>query len=275
MPADCRQGKGGWSGNFIRMHGIRKEAVKVLSRMPSAVDAGPYDLRTYLISIFLIWVHFCHVSSGGRVEAKKGTAFRGFGYHVSPSRRALTLIGGVKALKVGLSWRAPDNTQPLTSTLTHPSHSFSSHHASAHRRGTAQPTRHMTNHQPRAADDVAGMPRERRRSPGARHKQHAPTAPRRAIRPLLLLVALVNLAWSLYQLPVSRVLESRLCREHYAAHDPSALRPDGSVPEELCKVDEVQQRLGRIQGTVEALWVAGGRSLVGNFGCSRLVVGYC
>ncbi|KAG7283956.1 hypothetical protein NEMBOFW57_010314 [Staphylotrichum longicolle] len=115
----------------------------------------------------------------------------------------------------------------------------------------------MTDHQPRAADDIAGMPRERRRSPGARHKQHAPTAPRRAIRPLLLLVALVNLAWSLYQLPVSRVLESRLCREHYAAHDPSALPPDGSVPEELCKVDEVQQRLGRIQGTVEALWVAG------------------
>lgn len=133
----------------------------------------------------------------------------------------------------------------------------------------------MTDHQPRAADDVAGMPRERRRSPGARHKQHAPTAPRRAIRPLLLLVALVNLAWSLYQLPVSRVLESRLCREHYAAHDPSALRPDGSVPEELCKVDEVQQRLGRMQGTVEALWVAGGRSLVGHFGRSRSVVGYC
>ena len=121
----------------------------------------------------------------------------------------------------------------------------------------------MTNHPPPSADDVADMPQDRRRSPGARHKWPRPSAPRRAIRPLLLLVALVNLAWSLYQLPVSRVVESRLCREHYATHDPSALRPDGSVPEELCKIDDVQQRLGRIQGFMEALWVAGGTSLAG------------
>ncbi|KAK4124414.1 hypothetical protein N657DRAFT_572153 [Parathielavia appendiculata] len=84
-----------------------------------------------------------------------------------------------------------------------------------------------------------------------------PPAPRAAIRPLLVLVGLVNLAWSLYQLPVSRVVESRLCREHYAAHDPSVLHPDGSVSEELCKIDDVQRRLGRIQGVIEALWVAG------------------
>ncbi|KAK4243646.1 hypothetical protein C7999DRAFT_44591 [Corynascus novoguineensis] len=89
------------------------------------------------------------------------------------------------------------------------------------------------------------------------HQRSAPAAPRRAIRPLLLLVALVNLAWSLYQLPVSRVLESRLCREHYAAHDPSILQPDESIPEKLCKIDPVQQPLGRIQGMTEAAWVAG------------------
>ncbi len=124
-----------------------------------------------------------------------------------------------------------------------------------------QPSR--TSHPPTSADDVADMPQDRRRSPGARHKWSRPPAPRRAIRPLLLLVALVNLAWSLYQLPVSRVVESRLCREHYAAHDPSALRPDGSVPEELCKIDDVQQRLGRIQGVMETLWVAGGTGFAG------------
>ncbi|KAL2163556.1 hypothetical protein VTH06DRAFT_5614 [Thermothelomyces fergusii] len=90
------------------------------------------------------------------------------------------------------------------------------------------------------------------------HRHHrSPASARRAIRPLLLLVALVNLAWSLYQLPVSRVLESRLCREHYAARDPSVLRPDGSVPERLCKIDPVQKPLGRVQGTAEAAWVAG------------------
>jgi len=114
-----------------------------------------------------------------------------------------------------------------------------------------------------AAGNAAGrrmMAHPRHRSPGARPKPIPPhSAPRRAIRPLLLLVALVNLAWSLYQLPVSRVIESRLCREHYAVADPAVLRPDGSVPEELCKIDEVQQRLGWLQGVAEAEWVAGGR----------------
>ncbi|KAK3900419.1 hypothetical protein C8A05DRAFT_17270 [Staphylotrichum tortipilum] len=82
-------------------------------------------------------------------------------------------------------------------------------------------------------------------------------APRRAVRPLLALVALVNLAWSLYQLPVSRVVESRLCREHYAAHNPSVVGPGGEVPEGLCKVDEVQKGLGRVLGGMEVGWVAG------------------
>ncbi|KAL2140774.1 hypothetical protein VTI28DRAFT_3249 [Corynascus sepedonium] len=119
-----------------------------------------------------------------------------------------------------------------------------------------------------AASDVVEdiLAHQRRRSPGAQGARRrrifspataAPATPRRAIRPLLLLVALVNLAWSLYQLPVSRVLESRLCRAHYAAHDPSILQPDGSIPEKLCKIDPVQQPLGRIQGMTEAAWVAG------------------
>ena len=128
----------------------------------------------------------------------------------------------------------------------------------------------MTDTTPPAAGGAAAVPHHRRRSPGARHKRLPSPAPRRAIRPLLLLVALVNLAWSLYQLPVSRVVESRLCREHYAARDPSALRPDGSVPEELCKIDEVQRQLGGIQGVMEMSWVAGGTIFVGRCLGSRI-----
>ncbi|AEO60056.1 hypothetical protein MYCTH_2308878 [Thermothelomyces thermophilus ATCC 42464] len=109
----------------------------------------------------------------------------------------------------------------------------------------------MTETTPPAAGDPADVP------PPHPKYYRSPAASRRAVRPLLLLVALVNLAWSLYQLPLSRVLESRLCREHYAARDPSVLRPDGSVPEQLCKIDPVQQPLGRIQGMTEAAWVAG------------------
>ncbi len=105
-------------------------------------------------------------------------------------------------------------------------------------------------------------PHPRRRSdisPHPRGIQPHPS-PRHAIRPLLALVALVNLAWSLYQLPASRVIESRLCREYYAVHDPSVVGPGGEVPEGLCKVDEVQEGLGRLVGGVEVGWVAGGMS---------------
>ncbi|KAK3320376.1 major facilitator superfamily domain-containing protein [Cercophora scortea] len=81
--------------------------------------------------------------------------------------------------------------------------------------------------------------------------------PRRAVRRLLLLVALVSLSWSLYQLPLNRVIERRLCREYYTIHDPSVAEPDGTVREEFCKVEPVQQGLGRIQGVMETMWVVG------------------
>ncbi len=81
---------------------------------------------------------------------------------------------------------------------------------------------------------------------------------RRAIRGTLVLVALVNLSWSLYQLPLIRVVESRLCHDHYAATDPSVIPPHARVPEELCKIDSVQQALSRIQRVMETSWVAGG-----------------
>ncbi|KAM7203184.1 hypothetical protein V8F20_004126 [Naviculisporaceae sp. PSN 640] len=82
------------------------------------------------------------------------------------------------------------------------------------------------------------------------------------IRILFLLVALVSLAWSLYQLPLNRVVERRLCVEYYRDHEPSLWHGDGNgngneIPEEMCKVDEVQQGLGRIQGFMETGWVVG------------------
>lgn len=84
--------------------------------------------------------------------------------------------------------------------------------------------------------------------------------PRRTgIWALLALVLLVNLAASLYQLPVSRVIERRLCHEHYAVTDPSVIDKDGNVAEGLCKVDDVQQGLAWIQGTMETAWIVGGK----------------
>ncbi len=90
--------------------------------------------------------------------------------------------------------------------------------------------------------------------PGAR----ASLSAWRGIGPVLLLVILVNLSRSLYQLPLNRVIERRICREYYLEHDPSVLDPDGNVEEGLCKGDEIQQGLGWIQGVMETTWIAGG-----------------
>ncbi|KAB5518249.1 major facilitator superfamily domain-containing protein [Coniochaeta sp. 2T2.1] len=62
---------------------------------------------------------------------------------------------------------------------------------------------------------------------------------------------------SLYQLPLNRVVERRLCREYYAAEDPTAFDPAGEIREELCKVDAVQRELAWIQGAMESAWIVG------------------
>lgn len=84
--------------------------------------------------------------------------------------------------------------------------------------------------------------------------------PRRAvISALLILLFLVNFAQSLSSLPLNRVIERRLCREYYAGHDKSRIGHDGTVPEEFCKIDEVQRGLAWIQGAVDTAWIVGGK----------------
>ncbi|EOA81596.1 uncharacterized protein SETTUDRAFT_143245 [Exserohilum turcica Et28A] len=90
-----------------------------------------------------------------------------------------------------------------------------------------------------------------------RRPSHAPsTLNNRPIWPLVLLLVLVHLSAVLYTLPLNRVVELRLCQEHYKVHDPAAVLPDGSVPERLCKIDPVQRRLAWLQGTMETTLVA-------------------
>lgn len=82
--------------------------------------------------------------------------------------------------------------------------------------------------------------------------------PLHAIAALLGLLLLVNLSASLYQLPLNRVVERRLCREYYSQHDPSAIKANGDIDEKLCKADPIQAGLGRIQGVMDTEWIVGG-----------------
>ncbi|KAL5117670.1 hypothetical protein ACEQ8H_004418 [Pleosporales sp. CAS-2024a] len=78
---------------------------------------------------------------------------------------------------------------------------------------------------------------------------------RHRVWPLIALLVLVHLSAVLYTLPLNRVVESRLCQEHYKRSDPSAIAPDGSIPEKLCKTDDVQGQLAWTQGVMETTLV--------------------
>jgi hypothetical protein len=88
------------------------------------------------------------------------------------------------------------------------------------------------------------------------------TLRKRAIWPLVLLLLLVQLSSVLYTLPLNRVIEVRLCQEHYQKHDVSVIQPDGSIPEMLCKIKDVQRKLAWLQGTMETMSVVLGMSLM-------------
>jgi hypothetical protein len=86
----------------------------------------------------------------------------------------------------------------------------------------------------------------------------------KAIWNVLILMLLVNLTASLYNLPLNRVIERRLCLEYYQVHDPSTIGKGGAIDEELCKVDDVQKQLGWLQGIMETTWVVGGEFCQGD-----------
>lgn len=48
--------------------------------------------------------------------------------------------------------------------------------------------------------------------------------------------------------PRIRMLEMGLCREYYETRDPGVIGPDGSVPERLCKLRDIQSPLARLRG---------------------------
>ncbi|KAF5599390.1 major facilitator superfamily transporter [Fusarium pseudoanthophilum] len=63
-----------------------------------------------------------------------------------------------------------------------------------------------------------------------------------------LFIILVDVPNFLSEVPKLRMLELGLCRDYYAATDPSVIGRDGSVPEHLCKVREIQSALAKMRG---------------------------
>ena len=66
---------------------------------------------------------------------------------------------------------------------------------------------------------------------------------------VVLAIAVVSdVGETLWVAPRMRLFESVICSDYYRAVDPSLVDGDGSVPEKLCKVDAVQEKLASILG---------------------------
>ncbi|RBQ71532.1 hypothetical protein FVER53590_03151 [Fusarium verticillioides] len=64
----------------------------------------------------------------------------------------------------------------------------------------------------------------------------------------IVLAVISDVGESLYAAPRVRLFESVACTRHYLRHDPSLVDRDGSVPERLCKIDPVQDKVASVVG---------------------------
>ncbi|KAJ8112694.1 hypothetical protein OPT61_g5000 [Boeremia exigua] len=62
------------------------------------------------------------------------------------------------------------------------------------------------------------------------------------------LVAIIDMGAFLAEAPRTRVYEANICLGYYRETNPSVIGADGTIPEKLCKVDEVQQKMAMIFG---------------------------
>jgi MFS family permease len=65
------------------------------------------------------------------------------------------------------------------------------------------------------------------------------------------MVTFIDIGAYLAEAPQTRIFEANLCLSYYREQDPSVILGDGSIPERLCKVDVVQQKLASIFGWQE------------------------
>ncbi|KAI1676176.1 MFS general substrate transporter [Pyrenophora tritici-repentis] len=80
------------------------------------------------------------------------------------------------------------------------------------------------------------------------------------------LIAFIDIGAYLADPPQTRIFEANLCYKYYLEQDPLVIGGDGTILEELCKVDIVQQRLASIFGWQEMFNALPGLLLAVPFG---------
>ncbi|KAF2134934.1 MFS general substrate transporter [Dothidotthia symphoricarpi CBS 119687] len=100
-----------------------------------------------------------------------------------------------------------------------------------------------------------------RDSPNERSPLVSPTRPPASLRLLpgkrpwiwlavsiFLVISIIDVGKFLGEIPRTRLYEANICLNYYRENDPSKIDSDGNVPETLCKLDVVQQKLTIIVG---------------------------
>ncbi|KAF8534231.1 hypothetical protein BDD12DRAFT_431897 [Trichophaea hybrida] len=64
----------------------------------------------------------------------------------------------------------------------------------------------------------------------------------------VLLLCISSLSRTFCDTPLLQILELNVCRTYYRANEPTVVGPDGWVPEEVCKIPQVQSRLSSLIG---------------------------
>lgn len=65
---------------------------------------------------------------------------------------------------------------------------------------------------------------------------------------VMCLIFVYEFADELMVSPRTRLFEAIFCHDFYAAHDPSLISDDGTVPERFCKIDQVQAQVALLKG---------------------------
>lgn len=65
---------------------------------------------------------------------------------------------------------------------------------------------------------------------------------------LFAMVLAVEVGFAFLEGPMVRIMEAIACRQYYGQTDPTKIGANGQVPEEMCKVAEVQAELAAVKG---------------------------
>ena len=68
---------------------------------------------------------------------------------------------------------------------------------------------------------------------------------------LYIIVFLVNIAFTILSIAQTRIYERIFCHQWFDDHDPTKIPANGHVPEELCKIPQVQTQISSLRGWME------------------------